>query len=377
MNKNKLFIPVLIMLLIAACGPPKDKQAQLAQLEAQREALGARIEQLKAEIAGETDAAPKKALAYVRGIEVQPSLFRHYIQVQGALESDNNILIPAQSNGVVKKIHVRQGDRVSQGQLLAELDGAILESSIDEVKHSLQLVTTIYERQERLWKKNIGSELEYLQAKNNKENLEKKLETLKEQYKLTMVHAPISGTVDDVMIKEGEMAAAGRGTIRIVQLSRLKITASLSENYISRVSKNHPVKVQIPVVGREMELKIGAVSQVIDPNNRTFQIEIQIPAQEKSLKPNMLSVVTINDYTNEEALTVPQNVVQDTGTDFFLFVAEKQNNDWIAHRRTVTLGENYADRVEIHDGLSAGEFVITFGFQTLADGQIVSVQQEK
>jgi RND family efflux transporter MFP subunit len=377
MNKKTFIIPFLITLFVTACGPPQDRQSQLARLEAQREAIDAQIEQLKAEIAGETSMAPKEALAYVRGIEVQPSLFQHYIQVQGTIESDNNILIPAQSNGVVKKIHVRQGDRVSKGQLLAELDGAILESSIDEITHSLQLVATIYERQERLWKKNIGSELEYLQAKNNKENLEKKLATLKEQYKLTMVHAPISGTVDDVLIKEGEMAAAGFGTIRIVQLSRLKIAASLSENYISSVSKNHPVKVQIPVIGREMELKISAVSQVIDPNNRTFQIEIQIPAVEKGLKPNMLAVVTINDYTNPEAITVPQNVVQNTGADHFLFVAEKQNGEWIAYRRTVTLGENYADRVEILDGLSEGDFVIMFGFQTLADGQIVSVQQEK
>jgi RND family efflux transporter MFP subunit len=376
MNKNRLFIPILIMMIISACGP-RDKQGRLARMEAQREALSVQIEQLKAEIAGETDAAPKEALAYVRGIELQPSLFQHYIQVQGTVESDNNILIPAQSNGVVKKIHVRQGDSVNQGQLLAELDGTIMERSIDELTHSLQLVTTIYERQERLWKKNIGSELEYLQAKNNKESLEKKLETLNEQHKLTKIHAPISGTVDDVMIKEGEMAAAGFGTIRIVQLSQLKITVSLSENYIARVSKKHPVKVQIPVVGREMELKIDAVSQVIDPNNRTFQIEIQIPAREKDIKPNMLSVVTINDYTNSEALTVPQNVVQDTGTDHFLFVAKKQNDEWIAQRRTVALGENYANRVEIREGLSAGEFVITFGFQALADGQSISIQQEK
>ncbi len=365
------------MLIIAACGPPQDNQARLARLEAQREALDTQIEQLKNEIEGETSVSPKEDIAFVRGIEVQPSLFQHYIQVQGTIESDNNILIPAQSNGVVKKIHVRQGDRVNQGQLLAELDGAILESNIDEVKHSLQLVTTIYERQERLWKKNIGSELEYLQAKNNKENLEKKLETLNEQVKLTRIYAPISGTVDDVMIKEGEMAAAGRGTIRIVQLSRLKIVVALSENYISSVRKNYPVKVQVPVVGREMELKIDAVSQVIDLNNRTFQIEIQIPAQEKDLKPNMLSVVTINDYTNTEAITVPQNIVQDTGTANFLFVAEKQNDKWIARRQTVTLGENYSDRVEIREGLSAGEFVITFGFQTLADGQTVSIQEEK
>jgi multidrug efflux pump subunit AcrA (membrane-fusion protein) len=126
-----------------------------------------------------------------------------------------------------------------------------------------------------------------------------------------------------------------------------------------------------------MELKIDAVSQVIDPNNRTFLIEIKIPTKEKEIKPNMLSVVTINDYTNPEAMTVPQNVVQNTGIDHFLFVAEKQNDEWIASRRTVTLGENYADRVEIREGLSAGEIVITFGFQALADGQVVSVQQEK
>jgi len=376
MNKNKLFIPILIVLLISACGP-RDKQGRLARLEAQREALSAQIEQLKAEIAGEKNVAPKEALAYVRAIEVQPSLFQHFIQVQGTVESDNNILIPAQSNGVVKKILVRQGDRVSQGQLLAELDAAILERGIDELTHSLQLVTTIFERQERLWKKNIGSELEYLQAKNNKESLEKKLETLEEQHKLTRILAPINGTVDDVLIKEGEMAAAGRGTIRIVQLSRLKITVSLSENHISRILANQPVKVQIPVVGREMDLKIDSVSQVIDPNNRTFQINIRIPAQEKELKPNMLAVVIISDYSNPEALVVPQNVVQNTGADHFLFVAEEQNNGWIARRRTVTLGENYAERVEIREGLSPGELVITFGYQTLADSQTVSIQHEE
>jgi RND family efflux transporter MFP subunit len=374
MNKIKFIIPVLLTILISGCGP-RDKQSELAQLEAQREALSARIEKLKSEIAQQTDRSSLEEMAYVRGVRVQAELFQHYIQVQGTVESDNNILVPAQSNGVVKKIYVYQGDHVNKGQLLAELDGAVLESSIDEVTHSLQLLTTIYERQARLWKKNIGSEIEYLQAKNNKENMEKKLGTLKEQYELTKIYAPISGSVDDVLIKEGEMAGAGRGTIRIVQLSQLKITVDISENYIARVSLSDPVQVRIPVVGKEMELKIDAVSQVIDPNNRTFQMEIRIPSREKNLKPNMLAVVTINDYTNPEAITVPQNVVQNTGEDHFLFVAEKQNNGWIARRKTVILGENYADRVEIRDGLSAGDFVITLGFQSLADGQPVSVQE--
>jgi len=377
MNITKIVTPVLIVMMITACGPPRDKQARLARLEAQREALTAQIEQLKAEVAREGGEAPREVLAYVQGVEIQPALFQHFIQAQGTVESDNNILIPAQSNGVVKKIHVRDGDNVRQGQLLAELDGAILERGIAELEHGLELATSIYERQDRLWKKNIGSELEYLTAKNNKEGLEKKLETLREQYKLTKIHAPISGTVDDVLIKEGEMAAAGFGTIRIVQLSRLTLKASLSENYISRVKKGDTVQIRIPVVAREMELKIDAVSQVIDPNNRTFQIEIRIPAREKALKPNMLAVITINDYSNPEAITVPQNAVQETGSAYFLFVAEEQDGGWIARRRTVIPGENYADRLEIREGLSAGELVVTFGFQNLADGQPVSIQQEE
>lgn len=377
MNITKIVTPVLIVMMIAACGPPPDKQARLARLEAQREALTAQIEQLKAEVAREGGEAPREALAYVQGVEIQPALFQHFIQAQGTVESDNNILIPARSNGVVKKIHVRDGDNVRQGQLLAELDGSILERGIAELEHGLELASTIFERQDRLWKKNIGSELEYLTAKNNKEGLEKKLETLQEQYKLTKIHAPISGTVDDVLIKEGEMAAAGFGTIRIVQLSRLTLKASLSENYISRVKKGDTVQVRIPVAAREMELKIDAVSQVIDPNNRTFQIEVRIPAREKDLKPNMLAVITINDYSNPEAITVPQNAVQETGSEYFLFVAEEQDGVWIARRRTVTPGENYADRLEIREGLSAGELVVTFGFQNLADGQPVSIQQEE
>lgn len=374
MKKNKIFITLLIALLISACGP-RDKQNELARLEAQKEDLTARIEKLKAEIDQTENTRSQEEIAYVRAVEVQPGPFQHFIQAQGTVESDNNILIPAQTNGVVKKIYVRQGDSVKKGQLLAELDGSVLESSLDEVANALQLLTTIYERQARLWDKNIGSEIEYLQAKNNKENMEKKLKTLKEQYEMTKVYAPINGTVDNVIIKEGEMAAAGRGTIRIVQLSRLKLMVSLSENYISRIAIHDPVKVQVPVIGKQMDLKIDAVSQVIDPYNRTFQVEIRIPSREKDLKPNMLSVVTINDYNNPDALTVPQNVIQDTGNGRFLFVAEKQDSGWIARRRTVNLGENYADRVEIRDGLNAGEFVITFGFQSLADGQPVSIQQ--
>jgi membrane fusion protein (multidrug efflux system) len=235
----------------------------------------------------------------------------------------------------------------------------------------LALARTIFERQERLWKKNIGSEIEYLQAKNNKEGLEMKLETLREQLNLTKILAPIEGMVDNVLIKEGEMAAAGFGAFRIVQLSLLKITASLAENYIPRVKKGDVVRVLVPVIDREFDQTVGAVSQVIDPDNRTFEIEIQVPRSERDLKPNMLAVITINDYSSPDALVVPQNIVQETGSSKFLFVAVEAGGIWKAERREVKTGESFDNQVEVLTGIQPGEHVITLGFQSLADGQSI------
>ncbi len=377
MKKITLLI-ILGAFLLTACGP-RDKQSQLQRMERQRDALNEKIEQLKAELDQNRSGEPqvREQLMYVSVSEVKPEVFQHFIKVQGTVESDNNILIPSQTSGIVKKILVDEGDRVTIGQLLAELDGAIYESNIAEVENALDLAITIFERRKRLWDKNIGSEIEYLQAKNNKENLEKRLETLQEQYQLTKVTSPINGNVDDILIKEGEMAAAGQGAIRIVQLTRLKIVAALSENYISRIKKNDIVHVEIPVLGLHFENSIGSVSQVIDPDNRTFEIEVGIPREQKNIKPNMLVVVTITDYENLKAIVVPQNIIQKTGTNQFLFVASNENGRWIARRKVVQSGESHDNRTEITLGLEEGDFIITLGFQNLADGQTVTVTEEE
>lgn len=376
MKKFTLLI-VLGAMLLTACGP-RDKQSQLQRMESQRDALNEKIEQLKAELNQSRTDQPqtREQLMYVAVSEVKPQIFQHFIKVQGTVESDSNILIPAQTSGMVKKILVDEGDRVTQGQLLAELDGAIYERNIAEVEKALELAITIFERRQRLWDKNIGSEIEFLQAKNNKENLEKRLETLQEQYKLTKITSPINGNVDNILIKEGEMAAAGFGTIRIVQLSRLKIVASLSENYISRVKKKDIVRVEIPVLGFNFDHSIDSVSQVIDPDNRTFDIEIEVPREQRNIKPNMLAVVTITDYTNPQAIVVPQNIVQKTGTEQFLFIASEETGRWIAKKKTIQSGQSYDNRTEITNGLNEGDFIITFGFQNLADGQTVTVSEE-
>lgn len=374
--KKITLLAILGAVLLTACGP-RDKRSQLQQLERQRDALTEQIEQLKAELSqGDLGTSKKREpITYVTVHKVKPELFRHFIKVQGTVESDRNIMIPSQTSGIVKRIFVDDGDKITKGQLLAELDGAIYESNIAEVENSLDLANTIFERRKRLWDKNIGSEIEFLQAKNNKENLEKRLETLKEQYRLTKITSPISGYVDNILIKEGEMAAAGQGAIRIVQHSELKVAASLSENYVSDVKKNDAVHVEIPVLGLDFEQTINVVSQVIDPDNRTFEIEIKVPREFEKIRPNMLAVVTINDYKNPRALIVPQNSIQKTDSQQFLFTAIEKNGEWIANKRVVRSGESYNNRTEILDGLEEGDLIITFGFQNLADGQTVTISE--
>lgn len=377
MKKGKYLALLGIGLVLAACGP-RGEEAQLARMEKQRDALIEKIEALEAEIASKAqpDQKPQK-ITDVRISLLERELFQHFIQVQGTIESDNNILIAPMASGIVKKIHTTTGKKVTKGQLLAELDGSILESSIAEVENGLKLAGTIFERQQRLWDKKIGSEIEFLQAKTNKEGLEKRLTTLNEQYKLTKIFSPISGTVDEVIIKEGEMGAAGMGAFRIVQLSNLKIKVDLSEIYISRINKNDKVHVSIPVIGKEFDLSIDTISQVINADDRTFQIEVDIPRNEQGIKLNMLAVLIINDYINPEALTVPINIVQETGTEKFLFVASEVDGEWTTQKRIVTTGKDHEGRIEILSGLQEGEHVVTIGYQNLSDGQKLAVTKEQ
>ncbi|MFO7979352.1 MAG: efflux RND transporter periplasmic adaptor subunit [Candidatus Aminicenantes bacterium] len=366
------FIITGLILSLFACGPG-DNRSELERLVEKRDELNEKIAKLKTENSIQVSEESSEESIPVRITEVNPKEFQHFITVQGTVESESNILISPQTPGLVLTIHVQTGDRVKKGQLLAELDASVIKRSIEEVKNGLELARTVYERRARLWEKNIGSEIEFLQAKNNKETLEKKLETLQEQYQMTLITAPISGAIDEVMIKEGEMAAGGYGAFRIVQLSRLKITASLSENYITHIQQNDTAQVSIPVVGKDFEQKVHAVSQVIDPNNRTFKIEVRVPREMEDLKPNMLALVTINDYTNPQALVVPRNVIQKTGENNFLFVVEQENGKMKARKRVVKVGKEHNSLVEITDGLNPGEQVIVFGFQNLGDGQVITV----
>ena len=372
----KTRILIVAGLFLMACGSG-DKQAQLEKLKQQQEALVAQIEQLELEIAeegGEVVNANPGKIKYVNVQELAPQQFQHFIEIQGSVASDNDIIVPAQASGVVKTVLVEKGDMVEKDQVLARLDAAILERSIEELKTGMELANTVFERQERLWKQKIGSEIEYLQAKNNKESLDKKLATVMEQLEMTKIKAPLSGQVDNIMLKEGQMCAAGMGAFNVVQVSDLKINASLSEKYITDIHVGEAVKVYIPVLDKYYNQKVMAVSNAINPDNRTFSIEISVPQNDKDIRPNMVAVVDVMDYHNDSSLVVPLKVVQYTGQDKFLFVATKNNNSWLAKKRIVETGYDNNRKVEIVNGLRPGEKVVVFGYQNLGDGETIAIQ---
>lgn len=368
--KNTLI--VLFVLMISSCGE-KDKQEQLDELIAKRDKLTEQINQLQKEIRAEGGTAKNEKIASVKIDEVKSTVFKHFIEVQGTIESDNNISIPFQMGGIVTKIYVKEGDYVTKGKLIAEVDGSIYERNIESLEINFEMAKTAYERQKRLWDQNIGSEMQYLQIKTQKESLEKQLEAMREQYKLTKIYAQISGTVDEISVKEGEMAAPGRPAVRLVKLSALKIEASLSEEFISSVSEKDMVDIEIPAASVNFSQPITAVSKVIDPNNRTFNIEIKIPRKIDNVKPNMLAVLTINDYTNKDALVVPLNAVQKTDKLEFVYIAEQNDGNWVSKKQTVKTGKYYNNKTEILEGLKAGEKIIVEGYNQVGNNQKLNV----
>lgn len=371
MKMRKYMVFALGAVLLVGCS--SDKKAQLQELIKQRTQLDKQITALQNELEAE-NGKPKEKITTVAVKSINPALFKHFVEAQGMVESDNNVFIPAQAQGIVKRILVDEGDFVKKDQLLAQLDDEILVRNRAELVTGLELATTVYERQKRLWEKKIGSEIQYLQAKNQKESLEKKLAALDEQIALYKITSPINGVVDKVTLKEGEAAAAGYGAVRVVQPGKLKITASLSERYVGNVKVKDVVDVKFPSSNTVFSHRITAISQVIDPNNRTFDLEIRLPKALNEVKPNMMAVLTINDYTNEEALTVPLNVVQKDADGKFLFVVEQKGNNWVAQRRAITTGLYYKNRVEILQGLKDGDKVIVSGFSDLGSGQTVSIE---
>lgn len=367
---TKVFMVVLATAMLASCGgKDEDKKALLDNLKKEQAELSAKIAKLEEEIA-KSDTTAKKNGVLVSVMPVQKEMFSHYLDIQGKIESDNNILVSAQMGGKLTKVYVKEGDYVKRGQLLAQIDAEQIEKGIAELKTSMELVNTIYEKQKALWDEKIGTEVQFLQAKNNKESLDKKLLTLQTQLSYSRITATQDGVVDKLINREGESVAPGP-VFRIVNNNAgLKVTAEVAETYSSKVSKGDEIAVLFEDLNKTQNTRITNVGEIINPMSRTFTIESKLNGNPGGVKPNMIVKIKVRDYQNKNAVVIPVNTIQTGLEGQFVYVTEGTK----AVRRTIKLGNTYGNKAEVVDGLVEGDKVITVGYLDLVNGQEISVK---
>ncbi|RCR67974.1 efflux RND transporter periplasmic adaptor subunit [Larkinella punicea] len=371
------YIIGLATTLLLSCSSEKksdlaSKKQELADLKTQQTELTTKIKALESEVSklDPTQAEQVK----VKEVVVAPlsvTTFKHFVELQGTIDAKNNVQVTPKSGGPVTAVYVKEGDAVKAGTVLAKIDDQILRESVEEVRNQLSLANTVFEKQASLWKQQIGTEIQYLQAKNNKEGLEKRLATLNVQLSQSSVTSPISGIVDQVNVKTGETAMPGMGIVRVVNLSQLKVVAKVADSYAGSVRKGDAVVVRFPDINKELTTRISFVSTTVDPLSRTFSIEAPLPS-DNSLKPNMLAQVKINDISKAKTIVIDQNLVQNTENGQLVYVAVSEGNKKLAKARQVKTGLSYGGQVEIITGLNSGDQLITQGYQELVDGQPIN-----
>ncbi len=302
--------------------------------------------------------------------------FSHHFEAVGELQAVNESFVSPEMNGQIKKILVKEGDYVKKGQLLAKLETDIIENNIKELKTSLDLATLTYKKQKELWEKKIGSEMQYLQAKTNKETLERKLKTLQLQYDKSFIKSPLDGYVEAVNLKEGELAGPAVRFIHVVNLDKLYVNADLSESYLPVVHKGDTVEVRFAVF-KDIVLKVPVfrTGNVVNKQSRTFRVQLLIDNKDKRLKPNMLATLVINDYYNPQAIVVPSELIKEDIKGDYLYVLDEKSGVKVARKRYITTGKSSGDYTEVLKGLSVGDVYITDGHNNVNDGTPVTVEK--
>jgi membrane fusion protein, multidrug efflux system len=373
MNKILAFLTLTILIGISACGGGNakggDKKAELATLKKQAADINAAISKLEKEL-NANDTTKKVKTYFVQTTAATPSVFSHYIELQGAVVADEEYFLNARAAGSLKSVRIAVGDRVSAGQVVAEIDDDMLQNQMDEVKKRWELANEVFQKQESLWKQNIGSEVQFLSAKNNKEALEKTMATIEKSRDYYRIVAPNSGVVDELNIKTGQVVAPGVPLAKIVNFSKLKLKADVPESYAGKVRTGNSVLVSFPDLKKEMNSKIGYIGSSVNPMNRTFKVEVPLRGGEANVLPNMAGIIKVADYSNPNAFSIPINIIKKDmdGSDYVLVEVGGK-----AAKAIVKVGQYYGDNAEVMSGLKSGDRLITTGFEDLNEGDIVTV----
>jgi membrane fusion protein, multidrug efflux system len=386
--KQILYITILAITL-AACSDNKKFQSvdevidsgdlqkmqdKRTEVQASFDSIGRILSRLELAIA-EKDTTLRFPLVTI--FEVKDTIFRRSVAIQGNVETSENILIFPEYQGVLTRVNVRQGQQVSRGQVLARIDDGGLSSQLAQLETQYALAKTTYERQQRLWDQQIGSEIQLLQAKTNMQASESSVNQLRSQLNKTTIRAPFSGVIDEIITDQGQVVGpGGNALMRLVNLKDMRVKAAVPENYLQSVSKGSPVQVSFPAIQTVVDGKISAVGSYINPTNRTFQIEVEIPNTEERIKPNLMASLQINDYTSENTFAIPTNcIIENALGDKFVFVLNEIEGNYATVKRTqIETGKKSGGLVEILSGLADSDIIVKDGALTLKDGARVTIQ---
>lgn len=389
-----IFSLFTIAILLVSCGGNQEQSVDeviatgnLESIRKTRETIVAKQQELNNQIKQLDDEISKldtsKKVPLITTFKATESVFNHYLELQGNVQTKQNIVIFPEMGGTLNRVYVKEGQKVYKGQLLASIDDGGLGQQVAQLQIQADLAKTTFERQERLWNQKIGSEIQYLQAKSNYKAQQKAVNQLKSQLGKTSVRAPFSGVIDDVITEQGSVVAPGQSQLmRIVNLDNMYIETDVPESYITNVIKGKKVEVEFPILGTSIETKIRQAGNFINPANRTFKVEVGIKNKDKSIKPNLTAKLKINDYTNDKALLIPQSIISEDaeGNQYVYIVNDiKTENDktiGVAKRVIIETGKTQGDVIEVLTGIENGSEIIQEGARSVKDGQEVSISQK-
>lgn len=382
-----IIITLISAIVLTSCGGEKNKSVEdilaskdlelmrqkKAELDASAQEISAQLKLLEKEI---KTLDPQEKIPLITTFKTEESEFNHFVELQGNVSTKQNIVIMAEYGGVLSRVYVKEGQKVRKGQTLAKIDDGGLSQQLAQAKIQTDLAKTTFERQKRLWDQKIGSEIQFLQAKSTYEAQEQMVSQLQQQVGKTLVRAPFSGTIDDVITDQGSVVAPGQSQLfRIVNLDDMYIETDVPERYVTDIVPGKDVKVHFPVLGKDIDAKVRQAGNFINPANRTFKVEVALPKKDTSIKPNLTAKLKINDYSNEKAILIPQSIISENaeGQQYVYTVTDKDGKKAKAKRTIIETGKTQGDNIEVLSGIENGEEIIDEGARSVKDGQEVKI----
>jgi membrane fusion protein (multidrug efflux system) len=384
-----IYVTFLTALILTSCGNQKEVsveailatndvtqiQSKKTEIDAKQAELSAELEKLNDRL---DDLNQNKNIPLITTFTLKAATFTHFIELQGNVQTKQNVLIYPEMPGILKTVLVKEGQQVIKGQALATIDDGGMTQQLAQLNANAQLAKTTYERQKRLWNQKIGSEIQFLQAQTSYEAQKSAVNQLKSQLEKAIINAPFSGIIDNVFKERGTVVAPGTGSeiFRILNLSNMYIETDVPETYIGNITENKAVEISFPVLGEIVHSKIRQVGNYINPNNRSFKIEIGVPNLNGKVKPNLTAKLKLNDYTNTNALLIPQSIISENakGEQFIYIVKDKKENDEaVTERLIIETGRTQGDFIEVTKNLLAGAEIVMEGARSVTNGQVVKV----